>query len=438
VTEKQVKAPPRRFEVPTSMDIPRAPQKKRKPYIIAGAAAVAFAIIWYLTGRLSGEGPSVPRDIVIIDTVKQGAFVRDVRASGTLVPERVRIIAALTAGRVEKLPVPVSSTVQPGTVLVELSNPDVELQALEAQRSLVAAKATLASLRTSLETGKLAQTSIIASTRTQHGDAQRNLRVLDELIKINKRMVSDSALEGARQRVKEQTTRLEVEEKKLELLTASAKAEIALQEDQVRRLQSIADFQERRVKSMQVTSGEEGVLQSLPLEYGQWVLPGTELGRVVQPGRLKAVLRVSQADQRDVTVGQPVSIDTRTGGQDAVVRGRVVRIDPSLQNGTVAVDVLLEGTLPVGARPDLAIDGTVELERIPSTLVVSRPTGSSAGQRMTVFRVTPDGRSAVRVPVHFGRAASTAIEVVDGLKPGDRIIVSDMSQYANAPSIRLR
>jgi hypothetical protein len=228
-------------------------------------------------------------------------------------------------------------------------------------------------------------------------------------------------------------TRLRVERERLDVLTASVSEQLALQKEQVDRLSAIAQFQQANVESMHVTAGEPGVLEELPMELGQWVTPGTILARVAQPGKLKAVLRVPETQAKDVVPGQVVAVDTRNG----IIPGSVTRIDPSVQNGTVGVEVALEGALPSGARADLSIDGTIEIERLTNVLYVGRPAFGQAGGTVTLFKLLPDGRTAARTTVSLGRSSVTTIEVQHGLEAGDKVIISDMSTWDNATKVRI-
>jgi multidrug resistance efflux pump len=414
------------------VDIERDPPPKKRRWIVGGAILLGVVTITAAVSRLEPAAPGVELATLMIDSVRSGTLVREVRAPGRLVPERVRIIAAVTAGRVEQLPIRPGTVVTPTTLVAELTNPDVQLQSLESQRSLTAAEGQLVSQGTTLETQRLAQEGTLATLRSQLSDARRQLTVMEAL--DAKGLASASELASARDRVRELTTRESGERRRLELMAGSVDRELALQRAQVERLRAISHFQDDRVRSMRVLAGESGVLLELPLELGQWVNPGMVLARVAQPGQLKAVLQVPETQARDVVVGQPASIDTRNG----VARGRVMRVDPGAQNGTVTVEVSLEGELPRGARADLTVDGTIEIERLPNVLYVGRPAYGQAETTVPLFRVDADGRTATKVDVRFGRASVNTIQVVQGLRPGDRVIVSDMSAHDEATRVRLR
>jgi multidrug resistance efflux pump len=415
------------------VDIARAPRPKRGRYIAIAGGIVGIVAVSVALTRLEPAAPSVERATLWIDTVRRGTMVRQVRAPGTLVPEHVRIISALTAGRVEQKIATVGSTVQPGSVLLEMSNPDVELQALEADRSLAAAEANLVNLRSSLQTQRMQQRSTIASITSEYNTAKRNAEVYEALDK--KGMSSPNEVATARDRMTELETRRKLEADRLALYDRTITEQLKLEEANVERLRGIAKFQHDRVSAMKVTAGEPGVLQDMTLELGQWVVPGQQLARVAQPGRLKAVLRVPETQAKDIVIGQPVSIDTRNG----LVDGRVSRVDPAATAGTVTVEVALEGSaLPKGARADISVDGTIEIERLPDVVYVGRPAYGQAESTVGLFRLEPDGKSASRVQVKLGHGSVNTVEVLNGLKPGDRVIISDVSQWDAQDRLRIK
>ena len=414
------------------MDIARAPQPKRRRYIALGAGLMAIVFVTVALSKLEPAAQSVERATLWVDTVKQGTMLRQVRAPGTLVPEQIRWVSALTAGRIEALPLRAGATVTRNTILATMSNPDVQLQALEAERQLAAAESDLATLRTTLEQQRLNQEAALATVVTEYNEAVRNAKVFGTL--DQKGLSSEGEVATAADRLAELETRRKVEQQRLALVTAAARDQYTRQARNVERLRGIAQFQRDRVAAMQVRSGEDGVLQELPLELGQWVVPGQVLARVAQPGRLKAVLRVPETQAKDVAIGQPVSVDTRNG----VVPGRVMRIDPAAQNGTVTVEVALEGALPAGARAELSVDGTIEIERLTDVTYVGRPAYGQAESVVGLFKLAEDGKTATRVNVKLGRASVNTIEVVQGLEPGDRVIISDVSQYDNQSRLRLK
>ena len=420
------------------MDIKRAPQSKKKQYILWGVGVAAIAAVSLGISQLKPAAPSVEFATLWADSVKRGELVREVRAGGTLVPEHIRIIAAVTAGRIEALPVRPGVAVTPGTLLIELSNTDVQLQALQSEQTLSQARSALASLKTNIQQQRLGQEGVLASLRTQRDNAVRNLKV-EEALDL-KQLASASALATARDQVTELEKRLALETQRLAEMDMSAKEQLELNQDQLLRLGAITREQMTRVRSMRVLAGEAGVLQNLgpvggaTLELGQWVNPGMELARVAQPGRLKAVIRVPETQAKDILVGQRATIDTRNG----IVPGHVMRIDPASQGGTVTVEVAIDGELPRGARADMSVDGTIELERLANVLYVGRPAYGSPESTVGLFRINEDGKEAVRVNVKLGRASVNTIEVLSGLAVGDSVIISDMTTWDNVQRVRLK
>ncbi len=394
------------------------------------AAAVLIVLTVFLTS-LKPAAPSVDVGTVQIDTVRLGTMVREVRGPGTLVPEHVRFITSLAAGRVDRVLAQPSQTVKPETELLELSNSDVQIQSLQAEQQLTAAQAQLVSLRTTLQTQRLTQEGALATTRTEYADAKRQAMVADSLARHNLIAANDAAL--AKDKAAELETRYRIEQERLTLMTETIDSQLAVQRSQVERLRAIAAFQQNVVRSLKVRAGDSGVVSDLTLQLGQWVLAGTVLAKVVQPGKLKAVLQIPETQAKDVASGQKAAIDTRNG----IIRGHVIRIDPNAQNGTVVVDVALEGTT-AGARPDLSVDGTIEIERLEHVLYVGRPAYGEPNSTIGMFKLVEGGNYAVRVPVHVGRSSVNSIEVVQGLRAGDQVILSDLSRYDTVDRLRLK
>lgn len=417
------------------MDIRRAAPSKKKQYLLWGTGVGVIALMSVGIGRLKPAAASVERSTLWFDAVKRGEMKREVHASGTLLPEHIRIIAAVTAGRIEQLPVRPGDKVTPNSVIVDLSNPDVQLQALQAEQAVTQSRSALAGLRTLLVQQRLAQEGAIAALVTQSQKAQRDAGVQEEL--DSKGLTVRNDLETARDAASELRARLVLEQQRLDELKRSATEQIALDEEQIERLKAIVRANLTRVSSMRVLAGETGVLQTLgnpPLEVGQWVSSGFELARVAQPGTLKAVLRVAEAEAKDVAIGQRASIDTRNG----VVPGHVTRADPSSQSGTVTVEVALDGPLPPGTRSDLSVDGTIEIERLADVLYVARPAAGSEDRTVGVFKVEPNSGYADRVNVKLGRASVNTIQILQGLAAGDSVIVSDMSGWDNVSRVKLK
>ena len=414
------------------MDIPRAPVNRGRKRILYGAIALVALVAMTLGLRgLKPAAPRVDRASIWIDSVQKGPLVIEVRGPGTLVPERIRYISAITAGRVERRLAEPGQEVQPETVLLELSNPDVQLEALESERQLTVSQADRVNLQTDLKTQRLNQEAQVAAAKAAYLDAKRNAEAAQEL--VAKELISTMEASRALDRVEEMETRYRVEEERLQVMVGASDSQLALQKAQVGRLNAVTEFQRSRVRSMKVLAGAHGILQELPLEVGQWAQSGATLARLVEPGKLKAVLRIPETQAKDISIGQPAKIDTRNG----IVRGKVRRIDPAVQNGTVTVDVSLEGEMPRGARPDLSVDGTIEVERLPDVLHVGRPAYGQANSAVGLFKLTPDGSEATRATVRLGRTSVNTVEIVGGLSRGDKVIISDMSRWDGYDRVRV-
>jgi HlyD family secretion protein len=415
-----------------AMDIARQPPDRRRRrimYAVGGVALLAGATAALAT--LEPAAPTVDRGSVWIDSVRRGPLVIQVRGPGTLVPEQMRWVTAVTAGRVEQRLVQPGETVTPETVLLILSNPDVQLEALESERQLTQALADAVNLSVNLETQRLNQQAVVATVEAEERDLRRQAAAAETL--LSKELISRNEAGRLSDRAKELATRLAVERQRLELYTGVIDSQLSMQRAQIARLRAVHEFQRDRVRSMEVRAGAAGVVQEVPLEIGQWAQSGATLARVVEPGRLKAVIRIPETQARDVAVGQAASIDTRNG----IVAGRVVRIDPGAVNGTVTVDVALDGPLPRGARPDLTVDGTIEIDRIDDALFVGRPAYGEPNGTVGLFRLTPDGGAAERVTVQLGRGSVNAIEIRSGLEAGEKVIISDMSRHEGADRVKL-
>ncbi len=414
------------------MDIVRTPPARtgRKVAIAGGIAAALLLTI--AVARLDPAVPTVARAGVIIDSVRRGDVTREVRGPGSLVPEQVRWITAQASARVERLYVQSGATMGGGQLILELSNPDLQIQTMQAEQQVRQAEIELLNLRTNLRSALLTQEGVVATTRTQYVSAVQEAAAADSLVKRN--LVSEFDLRNRRAQAEEMTTRLRIEQERLQLMAAAIDSQIAVQAGQVEQLRAIAANQQARLRSLTVRAPDAGVLQELDLELGQWVPEGTMLGKVVQPGRLKAELRIPESQAKDVALGQPAMVDTRNG----IVRGRVVRKDPSAVGGSVLVDVALEGPLPPGAVPDLSVDGTIQIAQMNGILYTGRPATGAASGRVTMFRLEADGVHAARVQVELGRSSVNTIEILSGLQPGDRVVLSDMTQYANVDRVRIK
>ncbi len=414
------------------MDVARAkqPNTTRRNRLIGGGVVLLALTIW--VARMKPAAPTAERPTLSIDSVVSGAMLREVRSPGSLVPEQIRWISAVAPGRVEKKLVQPGERVTAGTILMELSNPDVEIQLLQAERQLTDAQSQLVSLQVTLETQRLTQAGVVAQTRAAYLDAVRNAEASKAL--IDQRLISVFDAAKAKELAEELTERLGLERQRLAIFTDNIPAQLAVQREQVARLKAVVEFQRSLAGAMTVRAGADGVLQELPLEVGQFATSGTTIAKVVQPERLKAVLRVQENQARDVAIGQPAVIDTRNG----LVRGRVSRIDPSSTGGMVSVDVALLDSLPKGARPDLSIDGTIEIERLGKVLHVGRPTYGQANATIGLFKLSADGNEATRVQVKLGRTSANAVEIVSGLQAGDRVILSDMSRFDAVDRVRVK
>lgn len=414
------------------MDIPRTPTKNKKRYIQGGIAAGGIILLTIVLGSLKPAAPSVDREILSIDGVRRGELVREVRGPGTLVPEHIRWISALTPARVERIFVQPGTRVTASTALLELANPDVQIEALDAQRQLTAAEGELVNLRTSLQSQRLNQAGIVATTRSQYLQAKRDAAVADSLEVIGGLSRNDVSL--AREKAAELEARYDIERQRLELLSSTVDSQLAVQREQVNRLRAITAFRLSRLSSLQVKAGEDGVLQELTLQLGQWVVPGTILAKVVQPGKLKAVIRIPETQAPGLAIGHKASVDTRTG----IVPGHVIRIDPAAQQGTVTIDVALDGALPEGARPDISVDATITIERLSDVLFTGRPAYGQPNTTIGMFKLVEGGDYAVRVPVKLGRTSVNAVEILEGLAAGDSVVLSDMSRYDNVERVKLK
>lgn len=414
------------------MDIVRTPPKKTKRNLVIGGVAGAVLVLTLALARLDPAVPTVARAGVLIDSVRRGDVVREVRGPGTLVPENIRWITAQASARVERKLSEAGDKVGGGQLLLVLSNPDLQIQTMQAEQQVRQAQIDLLNLKTNLRSQLLTQQGTVASTRTQYVSAQQEAMAADSLMKL--KLISSFEAANRKAQAEEFTTRLRVEQERLVLMEQAIDSQIAVQSSQVEQLKAIASRQQARLASLEVRAPESGVLQDLTLQLGQWVPEGTALAKVVQPGQLKAQLRIPESQAKDVALGQVAAIDTRNG----IVRGRVSRKDPSALGGTVTVDVALEGALPAGAVPDLSVDGTIEIQKLTNILYSGRPAFGPGSGTVGIFKLEPGGDYATRVQVELGRSSVNTIEILRGLEPGDRIILSDMTQYANVDRVRIK
>ncbi|HVN77938.1 MAG TPA: efflux RND transporter periplasmic adaptor subunit [Terriglobia bacterium] len=416
------------------MDIPRtqaikARRIKRVLYVLIGLILVSVTTVGL--SRLKPAAPSVERSTVWLDTVKRGPMKREVHGMGTLVPLEIRWIPATTNGRIEKIIFRPGVSVTPNTVLIELSNPEVQQAALDAEWQLKAAQAELESLKVRLESQLLDQKAILAQAESSQRQDQLNAEKFGALAKeglgseLNAKL-SQAQSEGS-------AIRLEMEKQRMAISSESSKAQLAAQQAKVEQLQELLKLKRIQVESLHVRPGMEGVLQQVPVEVGQQVSPGANLARVADPKQLKAEIKIPETQAKDILNGQKAMIDTRNG----VVSGHVIRIDPAVQNGTVTVDVALDEPLPKGARPDLSVDGVIELEHLDDVLFVGRPAFGQEKNVVGIFKLLEDGKTAQRTQVKLGRSSVNTIEIIDGLKIGDQVILSDMSAWDAYDRVRL-
>jgi HlyD family secretion protein len=411
-------------------------KKKIRRAIYGAVALVAIGAITVGVSRLKPAAPSVDRATVWVDTVKRGQMLRQVRGSGTLVPEDIRWISATTAGRVERIVLRAGAIVEPNTVILELTSPDVEQAHREAQLAYQSALAAYENRKADLQSALLTQESNLATIESNYNQAKLDLEANKLLEKDG--LVSALLVKQKQGQVDDLQNRRDVETKRIEISRAGMKSQLAPQEADIAQRKAAADLQARRLDDLKVKAGMNGVLQCVcsnpttQVERGSQVNPGSNLARVANPSMLKAELRIAETQTKDIRIGQYAEVDTRNG----VVKGKVSRMDPASSNGTVGVDITLEGALPPGARPDLSVDGTVRLEELNNIIYVGRPAFGQENSSVSLFKVGADGE-AVRTTVKLGRSSVNTIEIVEGLNPGDQVILSDMSTYDEYQRVRL-
>lgn len=422
------------------MDVPVSPalkkRRQRRRWLLTGGAVAALALVTIGLSRLQPAAPAIEKSTVWTDTVKRGAMLREVRGNGTLVPEDIRWITATSPGRIERIPLLPGVTVTADTVLVELSNPELVQAAFEVKSKVSAGEAGMEKLKVQLESDRLTQESAVASLKSDlvlasiEADADEKLRQAG--------LVPELGAKRSRAKADELLARHALEQQRLAINAKSAQAQLKVQEAELAALRTQCQLRKQQVEGLKVRAGFAGVLQRLgderPLQLGQQLNAGAAIARIADPSKLKAEIKVAETQAKDIQHGQPAVVDTRNG----VIPGHVVRIDPAVQNGTVAVDVALDGPLPKGARPDLSVDGTIELERLQDVLYVGRPVQSQADSKTSLFRLADNGKAAVRVPVKLGRSSVSTVEVVEGLQVGEQVILSDMSQWDAHDRVRLQ
>ena len=418
------------------MDIARPElkrQKRRRQIIWSIVALLVLVGVTVGISRLKPAAPTVDRSTVWTDTVKRGSMLRQVRGLGSLIPshEDVRQIPAETEAtviRIDKLP---GSLVQTDTVLIEMVNPQLEQEALDAQLQVKAAEAEYQSLKVKLDSDLMTQKAGAATVNADYSEAQRQASTDKSLYDLG--VISGLAAKASAGKAQEMVTRDNIETDRLKINEKAIASQLAVQQAKVEELRALADLKQKQLQRLKVQAGVDGVLVELPLQVGQHVLPGTELAKIVQPNHLMAELKIPETQARDVQIGEPASIDTHNG----VIAGEVSRVDPAVQNGTVTVDVKLTGELPKGARPDLSVDGTIDLEKLDNVLYVGRPAFGQESSTISMFKLDPSGNAASRVQVKTGRASVNQIQIDTGLKEGDTVILSDMSRWDNTDRVRL-
>jgi HlyD family secretion protein len=417
------------------MDIQRPSNARAKKIRRIAYGVVAFLLIGgvsYGLSRLRPAAPTVDRATIWTDEVKRGPMLREVRGLGTLVPEDIRWIPAQTNVRVERIVLRPGAIVHANSVVLELSDPQLQRDVLDAQYQLKGAEADYANLKVQVNSQLMNQKSLEASVRSDYEQAKIQHEVDDKLAKEG--IGSDVTAKLSKVKEEQLAIRLQLEAERTRVATDSANAQLAAQEAKVEQQRALFNLKKGQYDALHVRAGIEGVLQLVPVEEGQQVTPGTYLARVADPKKLKAEIKIPETQAKDVAIGQKATIDTRNG----VVNGSVMRIDPAVQNGTVTVDVRITDPLPQGARPDLSVDGTIELENLRDVLYVGRPVNGQSDSKIGIFKLVDDGSEAVRVNVVLGRSSVNTIEIRDGLKVGDKVILSDMSQWDAFDRIRLK
>ncbi|HEY6388913.1 MAG TPA: HlyD family efflux transporter periplasmic adaptor subunit [Candidatus Acidoferrum sp.] len=417
------------------MDIQRpsnARAKKIRRIAYGTVALMLLGGVTYALSKLKPAAPSVDGGTVWSDTVKRGPMLREVRGLGTLVPEDIRWVAAQTDAHVDKWVLRPPAIVKPNSIIMELSDPTVQKDAVDAEYQLKGAEADYQNLRVQVNSDLMSQKATEASVRSDYEQAkiQHDVDVQQVELGLTSRMLEQQS----RVRVEQLAIRLQLEAERTKIASDSANAKLAAQQAKVEQMKALYGLKQSQVEALHVRAGIDGVLQLLPVDVGQHVTPGMNLARVADPKRLRAEVKIAETQAKDVVPGQKASIDTRNG----IVNGHVSRVDPSVINGTVTVDVTIDDALPPGARPDLSVDGTITLENLKDVLFVGRPVHGQSDSTIGLFKLTEDGSEATRVNVKLGRSSVNTIEILDGLKVGDKVILSDMSAWDNFDRIRLK
>lgn len=419
------------------MDIqrPDLKRKQRKKVLLIGLSLVVLlAASVYGVSRLRPALPTVERSSVWTDTVKRGPMVRQVRGIGTLVPreDRLRLIPAETDGTVVRIDILPGAKVEPDSVLMELTDPQLQQELVDAQLELKAASVEYRNLQAKLQSDLMTERSAQATVNADNQQAQKQAQTDKALYQLG--VISGLTYDASQGKADEYTTRTSIEKERLDVNKNAIATQLEVQQTKVEQAKTLLALKQKQIDALQVRAGIHGVLVDLPHQVGEHVTPGTTLAKVVQPDQLKASLKIAETQARDIQIGQPAEIDTHNG----LISGNVSRIDPAVQNGTVTVDVALTGSLPQGARPDLSVDGTIDLDRLQDALYVGRPAFGNEDSTISLFRIDGKGDTATRVPVKVGRASVNTIQIVSGLKEGDTVILSDMSRWDKADRVQLQ
>ena len=418
------------------MDIQRpsnARAKKIRRIVYGTIALMLVGGVTYGLSRLKPAAPNVDPSTIWTDTVKRGSMLREMRGLGTLVPVDISWIAAQTSARVDKLVLRPGALVHPSSIIMELSDPTVTKDALDAEYQLKGSEADLANLKVQVDSDLMSQKANEASVRSDYEQAKIQHDVDEKQVKLG--LTSQLIEQQSRVKVEQLSIRLQLEAERTKIATDAGNAKLAAQQAKVDQMKALYQLKLSQLEALHVRAGIEGVLQLEPVDVGQNVTPGTNLARVADPHKLKAEIKIAETQAKDAVIGQSAIIDTRNG----IVHGHVTRIDPSVVNGTVTVDVMPDEAFPAGsgARPDLSVDGTIEIENLKDVLYVGRPVHGQSDSTIGLFKLSPDGTEATQVKVKLGRASVNTIEVMDGLKVGDKVILSDMSAWDQFDRIRL-
>lgn len=418
------------------MDIARpsvAGQRRRRRILYAVVGIVLVGLVTMGVYRLKPAAPTVERSTVWVDTVKRGSVLRQVRGLGTLVPMEgsIQFLPAVTEGRVDKILALPGAQVKADSILLEMSNPQLTQEALDAEWKLKAAEADYKNLEVALASQVLAQKSLSAQAQSEYSQAKMQADIDSELAKLG--VISQLSMNVSHQKAEQLSTQNDIEKQRLVNSSEVLKAQLQAKQAEVEEFRALAELKKSQLDHLRVRAGIEGVLQEQTLKIGQYVTPGTTLAKVVQPQRLKAELKIAETQAKDIQIAELASVDTHNG----VIPGHVVRIDPSVVNGTVTVDVTLDAKLPQGARPDLSVDGTIDLEKMDNVLYVGRPAFGQEQSTVGMFKLEPDGNNAVRAQVKLGRSSVNTVEILQGLKEGDQVILSDMSRWDSYDRVRL-